>query len=137
MPTSMQARVEQFLVERRQLGFSDDGYVLRSFARYVHAAGHRGALTVELMAAWARSDRREGNDPRTWAQRLKRLRTFLRWLRQFEARTEIPDDSIFGRLPQRQAPNIFSEEEIVDLLARSSRLGPSPALPPSTNRCLD
>jgi hypothetical protein len=26
-PTSVQARVEQFLVERRQLGFSDDGYV--------------------------------------------------------------------------------------------------------------
>ncbi len=127
-PTSMQARVEQFLVERRQLGFSDDGYVLRSFARHVHAAGHRGALTVELMAAWARSDRREGNDPRTWARRLKRLRTFLRWLQQFEPRTEVPDDSIFGRLPQRQAPHIFSEEEIVDLLARSRRLGPSPAL---------
>ena len=127
-PTSMQARVEQFLVERRQLGFSDDGYVLRSFARHVHAAGHRGALTVELMAAWARSDRREGNDPRTWARRLKRLRTFLRWLQQFEPCTEVPDDSIFGRLPQRQAPHIFSEEEIVDLLARSRRLGPSPAL---------
>ena len=127
-PTSVQTRVEQFLVERRQLGFSDDGYVLRSFARYVHAAGHRGALTVELMAAWARSDRHESNDPRTWARRLKRLRTFLRWLQQFEPRTEVPDDSIFGRLPERQAPHIFSEEEIVDLLARARRLGPSPGL---------
>ncbi len=127
-PTSVQARVEQFLVERRQLGFSDDGYVLRSFARHVHTAGHRGALKVEFMAAWARSDRHEGNDPRTWARRLKRLRTFLRWLQQFEPCTEVPDDSIFGRLPARQAPHIFSEEEIVDLLARSRRLGPSPGL---------
>ncbi|WP_244815370.1 tyrosine-type recombinase/integrase [Caballeronia sp. Lep1P3] len=127
-PTSVQARVEQFLVERRQLGFSDDGYVLRSFARHVHATGHRGALTVELMTAWARSDRTGCNDPRTWARRLKKLRTFLRWLQQFEPRTEVPDDSIFGRLPERQAPHIFSEEEIVDLLARARRLGPSPGI---------
>lgn len=47
-PTSVQARVEQFLVERRQLGFSDDGCVLRSFARHVHAAGHRGAFSIDL-----------------------------------------------------------------------------------------
>lgn len=129
-PTSVQARVEQFLIERRQLGFStrNDGYVLRSFARHVHAAGRRGALTVEVMAAWARSDRHESHDPRTWARRLKKLRTFLRWLQQFEPRTEVPDDSIFGRLPERQAPHIFSEEEIVDLLACARRLGPSPGL---------
>jgi integrase len=127
-PTSVQARVEQFLVERRQLGFSDDGYVLRSFARHVHATGHRGALTVELMTVWARSDRNGCNDPRTWARRLKKLRTFLRWLQQFEPRTEVPDDSIFGRLPERQAPHIFSEEEIVDLLACARRLGPAPGL---------
>ena len=71
--TSMQARVEQFLVERRQLGFSDDGYVLRSFARHVHATRLRGALTVELMAVWARSECHESDDPRTWARRLKNL----------------------------------------------------------------
>ncbi|MFP3568535.1 hypothetical protein [Paraburkholderia sp. SIMBA_030] len=78
-PTSVQARVEQFLIERCRLGFStrDDGYVLRSFARHVHATGHRGALTVELMAAWARSNRHDSNDPRTWARRLKRLRTIV------------------------------------------------------------
>jgi integrase len=127
-PTSVQARVEQFLVERRQLGFSDDGYVLRSFARHVHATGHRGALTVELMTVWARSDRNGCNDPRTWARRLKKLRTFLRWLQQFEPRTEVPDGSIFGRLPERQAPHIFSEGEIVDLLACARRLGPAPGL---------
>ncbi len=128
--TSVQARVEQFLVERRRLGFStrNDGYALRSFARYVQATGHRGALTVELMAAWARCDRHDSNDSRTWARRLKKLRTFLRWLQQFEPRTEVPDDTIFGRLPERQAPHIFSEEEIVDLLACARRLGPASGL---------
>jgi len=128
--TSLQVRVEQFLVERRRLGFSvrNDAYVLRSFAHHVHAAGHRGALKVELMADWARNDSHDSRDPLTWARRLKKLRTFLRWLQQFEPRTEVPDDSIFGRLPERQAPHIFSEAEIVDLLAAARRLGPAPGL---------
>lgn len=129
-PTSVQARVEQFLVERRRLGFSTrhDAYALRSFVRHIHAADHCGALTVELMAAWARSDSHNSHDPLTWARRLKKLRTFLRWLQQFEPRTEVPDDSVFGRLPKRQAPHIYSETEIVDLLAAARRLGPAPGL---------
>ena len=38
--TSVQARVEQFLVERRGLGFSirNDSYVLRSFTRHIQIA---------------------------------------------------------------------------------------------------
>ena len=129
-PTSVQARVEQFLIERRGLGFStrNDAYILHSFGHYIHAAGHRGPLTVELMADWARNDSHHSDDPLTWARRLKKLRTFLRWLRQFEPRTEVPDDSIFGRLPGRQAPHIFSETEIVDLLTSARRLGPVPGL---------
>lgn len=129
-PTSIQARVEQFLVERRRLGFCtrNDAHLLRSFAHHVHAANHRGVLTLELMAGWARNDSHHSSDPATWARRLKGLRTFLRWLQQFEPRTEVPDDSIFGRLPKRQAPHIYSEAEIVDLLAGARQLGPTPGL---------
>jgi integrase len=63
----------------------------------------------------------------TWARRLKHLRSFARWLRQFEPLTEIPDHTIFGRIDERQAPHIFSEPEIVDLLAAARRLGPPTA----------
>lgn len=129
-PTSLQSQVEKFLAERLRLGFSgrNAGYALRSFARYVQAAGHRGPLTVEVMADWARRDSHGSNDPHTWARRLKTLRTFLRWLQQFEPRTEVPDDATFGRLPARQAPHIYSEQEIVDLLAGAKRLGPAAGL---------
>jgi len=129
-PTSLQARVERYLVERRRLGFSgrNEAYALRSFARHVQAVGHRGPLTVEVMADWARRDSHGSSDPHTWALRLKRLRSFMRWLQQFEPRTEVPDDAIFGRLPERQAPHIYSEQEIVDLLAAARRLGPVPGL---------
>ena len=125
--TTLNARVERYLVERRRLGFElgSPAYVLRSFARHVTAVRHRGPLTVEIMSEWARRDSRGGHDPRTWARRLKRLRSFTRWLQQFEPRTEVPDDAIFGRLPERLAPHIYSEQEIVDLLAAARRLGPT------------
>jgi integrase len=129
-PTSLQARVERYLVERRRLGFSgrNDACTLRSFARHVQTAGYRGPLTVEVMAEWARRDSHGSSDPHTWARRLKKLRTFTRWLQQFEPRTEVPDDAIFGRLPERQAPHIYTEQEIVSLLAAARRLGPAPGL---------
>lgn len=127
---SLQSRVERYLVDRRRLGFSgrNDAYALRSFVRHVQATGHRGPLTVEVMADWARRDSDGSSDPHTWAGRLKKLRTFMRWLQQFEPRTEVPDDAIFGRLPERQAPHIYSEQEIIDLLAGARRLGPAPGL---------
>jgi hypothetical protein len=51
-PASLQARVERYLGERRRLGFTarNEAYSLRSFVRHVQTAGHRGPLTVEVMA---------------------------------------------------------------------------------------
>ena len=123
-------RVEDYLAERHRLGFSGrtQAYALRSFAKHVQTIRHRGPLTVEVMADWARSDSHGSTDPLTWARRLKLLRTFLRWLQQFEPRTEVPDDAIFGRLPERQAPHIYTEQEIIDLLAAARRLGPAPGV---------
>jgi integrase len=40
----------------------------------------------------------------------------------------VPDDAIFGRLPERQAPHIYSEHEIEELLAAARRLDPKPGL---------
>lgn len=123
---SLHRRVEDYLIERHRLGFSGrtHAYALRSFAKHVQAAHYRGPLTVEVMADWARRDSHDSTDLLTWARRLKLLRTFLRWLQQFEPHTEVPDDAIFGSLPERLAPHIYSEQEIVDLLAAARRLGP-------------
>jgi integrase len=128
--TSLQALVERYLIERRRLGFAlrTPAYALRSFARHIHAIGHRGPLTMGLMADWARCDSHGSSDPRTWARRLKQLHPFTRWLQQFEPRTELPDDAIFGSISERLAPHIYSEQEIVDLLAAARRLGPAPGL---------
>ncbi len=128
--TCLQSRVELYLAERARLGYDadNDAWALHSFARHVQAVGNRGPLTAEVMAEWARCDSQHSTDPHTWARRLKKLRVFMRWLQQFEPRTEVPDNTIFGSLPERQTPHIFSEQEVVDLLAAARRLGPAPGL---------
>ena len=128
--TTLQALVERYLDERHQLGFSarTQAYALRSFARHIHTVGHVGPITIEVMADWARSDSHASSDPRTWARRLKSLRSFMRWLQHFEPGCEVPDDAIFGRLPERQVPHIYTEQEIIDLLAAARKLGPAPGL---------
>jgi integrase len=132
-PTMMQ-RAQAFLAERRRLGFQarTPGYALISFARFVALRRHQGPLTVALMAEWARRDKGQRGTPATWARRLKILRPFARWMRQFEPRTAVPDESIFGPVPGRVAPHIYRDEEIVALLAAARALHPEGGLRPAT-----
>jgi integrase len=123
---TMQTRVEDYLAERRRLGYHlrSTALALRSFARYVDGLDLSTPLKVEVMAAWARCAKTNSDNPTTWARRLKRLRPFARWLQQFEPGTEVPDSTVFGRIGWRPAPHIFTEQEIGDLLAAARRLEP-------------
>jgi integrase len=129
---SLQARVEQYLAERRKLGFAlrSMGPRLFSFAHYVAAVDHHGPLSVELMAAWARQAKAGRGDRSTWARRLKALRPFTSWLRQFEPATEVPDEAVFGAVPGRMTPHVYREPEIVELLAAARQIGPDGGLRP-------
>ena len=132
--TKLQARVEDYLAERRRLGFElgTTGLALASFARYATDVRHRGPLSIDLMAQWARHDKGNSGNPHTWARRLKLLRPFARYLRQFEPRTEVADASVFGPVRGRVSPHIYREEEIVDLLAAARELRPHGGLRPVT-----
>lgn len=129
---SLQVRVEQYLTERRLLGFelNNMGRRLASFARYVANAGNDGPLTVELMADWARQAKAGHGDRTTLARRLKMLRPFTAWLRQFEPATGVPDEAVFGRVPGRMTPHVYREHEIIELLAAARQLGPEGGLRP-------
>jgi integrase len=136
-PTLMH-RAQTFLAERRRLGFQarNPGYALISFARFVERRSHRGPLTVTLMAEWARRDKARRGSAQTWARRLKILRPFARWMRQFEPRTAVPDELVFGPVPGRVAPHIYRDEEVVALLAAARALHPKGSLRPATFEAL-
>jgi len=130
----LQRRIDDYLAERRRLGFvlhSQDTF-LKGFASFVASSHHRGPLTVELMADWVRQGKDGQGSPETWVRRLGKLRSFIRYLKQFEPDTEMPDESIFGPEPGRVAPHIYHEEEIVELLEAASKLGPLGSLRPMT-----
>jgi len=131
---SLQKRIDDYLAERRRLGFelrSRDTF-LAGFARYVASRNHRGQLTVELMTEWARQGKGGRGTPGTWTRRLEKLRLFACYLKQFEPDTEIPDESIFGAPPGRVAPHIYHDKEIVELLSATRKLGPQGSLRPAT-----
>jgi integrase len=130
----LRAKVDDYLAERRRLGFElrNMALALASFTNYVEHIGHQGPLTTDVMADWARQDKAQSHSLGTWARRLKVLRPFTRWLRQFEPRTEVPDTSIFGPVPGRVAPHIYCEAEIVALLAAARGLNPQGGLRPAT-----
>ena len=131
---SLQQRIDDYLAERRRLGFhlrSRDTF-LAGFACFVASRRHRGPLTVELMTDWVRQGKCGRGSPDTWVRRLVKLRHFIRYLKQFEPDTEVPDELIFGPKPGRVAPHIYHEEEIVELLAAAHNLGPLGSIRPAT-----
>ena len=101
MTIGLPVLVDRYLSERRRLGFQlrSHEYCLRSLAEHVRRTRHRGPLTMEVMAEWARQDSHGSTDPRTWARRLKNLRSFTRWLQQFEPATEVRLERRFGARP--------------------------------------
>lgn len=133
-PNLLQARVNEYLAERRRLGFElrTMGLALASFASYVTSVCHQGPLTVDLMADWARQDKAQIHTLATKARRLKILRPFARWLRQFEPMTEVPDETVFGQIPGRVSPHIYREAEIVELMVAARSMNPQGGLRPLT-----
>lgn len=126
-PITLQARVQDYLIERRRLGFQlkYPELPLMDFARYVDRLDWAGPLTLDVMSDWARLDKQGRHEPETRARRFKLLRPFIRYLRQFEPATPMPDESVFGPLPGWQLPHIYRDQEIIDLLAAAHRLGPA------------
>jgi integrase/recombinase XerC len=134
---TIQAAVQRYLDERRQLGFDlrIAGAQLMRFARYADAHGHHGPLTLDIQLDWAREHvHRTG--PVTWARRLEVVRPFAAYYRQFEPQSEVPDSKTFGRGHRRLAPHIYTEQEIGDLLDEAGRLTPQGGLRPATYRTL-
>jgi integrase len=122
--STMRAKVESYLVDRRRAGFLlkiEAGQLVR-FARFADEGGHRGPLTVELASRWAQANR-EGR-PLTAARRIEVLRSFARYCQMFDPATEIPPARLFGPGHRRLTPHIYTEREIRALLAAAAKLFP-------------
>jgi integrase len=137
MTISMHHLVQEYLEERRDLGFAltIPGSQLQAFARFADASGHRGPLTRQLITRWARDEAKRAT-PLTWAKRIEAVRPFAKYRARVEPGTYVPDADTFGSSRRRLAPHLYTDQEIVDLLAAAGRLSPKGTLRPATYRTL-
>jgi integrase len=134
---AMQRRAQEYLDERRRLGYalSTTGNRLQAFARFADKVGHKGPLTLKLIVDWAKGQATRAT-PLTWARRADIIRPFAKFCARDEPKTVIPPVDMFGRAYRRLTPHIYSDEEIADLLEAAGRLPPPGTLRPATYRTL-
>jgi integrase len=130
---TMQARVAAYLAERRRLGFSlkIHGTMLYSFARFVDSSDHVGPLTSATVLDWVKGRARNAT-PLSWARRLEVLRPFAEHESRLDPATEFPATAIFGKAHRRLTPHVYTDREIVELLAAARRLQPALSIRPAT-----
>lgn len=111
-----------YLRIRRALGFKlvEEARLLRSFVAYMDAAGAE-TITVEHALRWATSPVSAMAVHR--AKRLRAVRGFARYLKTIDPATELLATDLLpsgGR--QRPTPYIYSEQDIVALMAAAGAL---------------
>jgi integrase len=134
---TMQRRAQEYLDERRRLGYalSITGARLLAFARFADKVGHKGPLTLELIADWAKGQASRAT-PITWARRVEIVRPFAKFCTRDEPETAIPHLNMFGPAHRRLTPHIYSDEEIADLLVAAGKLPRAGTLRPATYQTL-
>ena len=123
-PATMCARIERYLALRRQAGFAlwIEGLHLMLFGRFADRLPHKGPLTTQLAIRWATALRKP--NALTSAYRMAILRRFALHWQLIEPKTEIPPPHLFGRTRRRLTPHIYTDQEIVDLIAVAERMAP-------------
>lgn len=114
--SALHAALGDYLRVRRQLGFElkKDESQLRHFVDFLEQAGAQH-ITTELAVAWARLP--VNVRPLTWRQRLGMVRGFARYMVTIDPSTEVPSLDLLPARQQRVAPYIYTEEEVVALMA--------------------
>ncbi len=119
--------VDDYLAMRRSLGFKlrDMGYCLHDFVSFMEEKGEF-VITVELALRWAQLPQNVA--PAHWATRLSFVRTFAKYWRSIDPRTEVPPVGLLPFHPKRANPYIYSDDEIQHLLRAASILPPPDSL---------
>ena len=123
--TTMTEHVAAYLAERSMLGFSISGpgaQLLKSFAGFADGQDC-GTLTSDLVIHWAKDQSRTSH-PFTWAGRLAIVKPFAAYMTRLDPATEFPATPIFGKSRRRLTPHIYTDGEILGLLAAARALQP-------------
>lgn len=121
--SALAEHVKSYLQVRRALGFKlvGEGQLLRGFVAFADAAGQR-TVTTQLALEWARLPR--AGSPNYLSRRLRAVRGFARYLKALHPACEVPPLELLPASKHRPAPYLFSDGEVLALMAAARRLRP-------------
>lgn len=111
----------QYVAVRRALGatFYEPALALDHFVDLLECEGAE-FITTDLSMRWAMASKLV--ERATWGRRLSQVRGFARWLNAVDSRNEIPPTRLLSARRRRNAPHIYTEREIDDLMVQAARL---------------
>jgi integrase len=114
----------QYVAVRRALGtkFREPALTLDHFVDFLQREGAE-FITTELALRWATEHK--SVQRATWARRLTLVRGFAAWLSAVDARTVVPPRRLLASRRRRNAPHIYTHQEIERLMLEAAGL-PSP-----------
>ena len=119
--SALHEALTEYLAMRRALGtqLKWPESSLRKFVDFVEPEGAE-FLTTELAVRWALKSVRVQRA--TSARRLAIVRAFALWLQATDERTQVPPPRLLPATQRRPVPHIYSEYEILALMAADDEL---------------
>lgn len=116
----LHSQLADYLTVRRALGYklARAEKLLSQFLAYLEECGSE-TVTVAAAVAWARLP---GGSPYWWAFRLSAVRGFASYLHALDAAHEVPAADLLPHRSPRAIPYLYSETEIVALMAATAGL---------------
>ena len=123
--STLRASVNDYLAMRRAMGFKVEGLgkLLLNFVAFCEA---RGATRVhnDVAVEWAGTTIKVPVSDALFARRMDAVRVFARHQQALDPATQVPPEGIGHRRYQPKEPNVFSQAEVLALLAGTDTLSP-------------
>jgi integrase len=119
--TAIRDSLAQYVAARRALGASFYEPAL-ALGHFVDLLEHEGAefVSTDLALRWATMP--VSVERATWGRRLSQVRGFARWMNTVDSRNQIPPTGLLSARRRRNAPYIYTEQEINLLMIQAARL---------------
>lgn len=119
--TSLAVLLDQYLAMRRSFGYdlSTSGRILRRFVNFAEMEGIEHVSTA-LFLRWKESFGSANES--TWAARLVIVRLFAVWLQTMNSQHAVPPAGLVSGRMRRPRPYIYTDEEVVQIVATAATL---------------
>ena len=124
--SALESHVDDYLRLRRTLGYDleETGRLLHRFAAELDAAGVTH-ITTQVAVRWALAVKLSAPSS-VPATRYRAVRGFARYMAGIDPETEIPPAGLVRRPRSRRSPFIYTDEELLALLAHARAAIPQP-----------